>query len=69
MAVWQTDLNEGGNMPAKGESMIKTTLRLPERLWKETLHRSIDEGRSAQEIVAEALETYLKNQKRKGGRR
>ena len=58
-------------MPANSEPMVKTTLRLPERLWKQTLHRSIDESRAAQEIVAEALEAYLKAKKsgKKGGKR
>ena len=48
-------------MGKRNEPMAKTTLRLPERIWKKTLHRSIDEGRSAQEIVAEALEAYLRS--------
>jgi hypothetical protein len=58
-------------MAQQGEPTVKTTLRLPERVWKETLHRAIDESRTAQEIVAEALEAYLKAHKpeRKGGKR
>ena len=51
--------------------LIKTTLRLPESLWKQTLHRAIDESRSAQEIVAEALENYLRGREsgKKGAKR
>jgi hypothetical protein len=45
--------------------VVKTTIRIRRDLWNATLHRSIDENLSQQEIVERALEAYLK----KGGRR
>ncbi len=54
-------------MKAKAKpKMIKTTLRLPEELWKRVRMHSIEADRDAQDIVADALEQYLKQQK--GGR-
>jgi predicted DNA binding CopG/RHH family protein len=40
--------------------MTKTTLRIPKHLLDDCKHRAIDEGRNLQEIVADALESYLK---------
>jgi predicted DNA binding CopG/RHH family protein len=40
--------------------MTKTTLRVPKHLLDACKHRAIDEGRNLQEIVADALESYLK---------
>jgi hypothetical protein len=44
---------------------VKTSLRLPEDLWRATHIRALDERTDMQVIVARALETYL----RKGGAR
>jgi hypothetical protein len=46
------------------DPMVKTTIRVPQSLLKAVQHRSIDEGKSFQEIVILSLEQYLK----KGGR-
>lgn len=52
----------------KGVSALKrTSLGLPEKLWRAVKIRAIHEGRDAQEIVAEALEDYLRRAK-KGGK-
>ena len=55
---------------AKSEKeTVKTTIRLPRALWKDARVRALDEGRDFQEIVARALETYLKTgPKRREGR-
>jgi metal-responsive CopG/Arc/MetJ family transcriptional regulator len=38
-------------------------VRLPVGLWREVQHRAVDEDRSAQELVADALRDYLKRRK------
>jgi predicted DNA binding CopG/RHH family protein len=40
--------------------MTKVTIRLPVDLVKTFKHRAIDEGRTFQELVAEAMREYLK---------
>jgi hypothetical protein len=45
------------------EVMVKTSLKLPEALWKAARIRAIEMNLEAQELVAHALEQYL----RKGG--
>ena len=45
------------------EAMVKTSLRLPEALWKRTKIRAIEMNVEAQQIVRLALEEFLK----KGG--
>lgn len=47
------------------EVMVKTSLRLPEALWKAARIRAIEMNMEAQELVALALDQYLK----KGGAR
>ncbi len=46
------------NQPKK--KMTKTTMSLPEDLWKATKIRAIEEGVNAQDIVARVLEQYFK---------
>lgn len=43
---------------------VKTSLRLPDNLWKKTRIEAIRRGVDAQDIVAEALGQYFK----KGGK-
>ena len=50
--------------PALGDT-VKTSLKLPRRLWRAAHIRALDEGTQLQEVVAQALEAFLK----KGGRR
>jgi predicted DNA binding CopG/RHH family protein len=40
--------------------MTKTTLRIPKHLLDACKHRAIDEGRNLQDVVTDALESYLK---------
>jgi uncharacterized protein (DUF4415 family) len=42
------------------ERMTKVTIRLPVDLVKTFKHMAIDEGRTFQELVAEAMREYLK---------
>jgi hypothetical protein len=54
--------------------MIKTTLRLDDKLFREAQHRRIDEGITFQELVERAVREYLKkplvsDKDRKGARR
>lgn len=47
--------------------MKKTSLKLPQALWREARMHALDTGREFQELVATALAEYLKHQK--GGAR
>ncbi len=51
--------------------MVKTTLRLPEAVWKAARVRAIEERRPFQDVLAAALTLYLKTPVKagKGGRR
>ena len=52
-------------MPIKKPEMVKTTLRLPKHILNNSKHRAIHEERSLQDIVADALEAYLKTKIKK----
>jgi predicted GNAT superfamily acetyltransferase len=41
-------------------AMVRTSLALPEDLWKETQHRAIETRTSLRQIIIEALTAYLK---------
>jgi hypothetical protein len=47
--------------------VVKCTVKLPAELWRAARHRALDERRDFQNLVAEALELYLKRPL-KGGR-
>ena len=49
-----------GTKKTSSAEAVKTTIRVSRGLWNAVLHRSIDEGRSSQAIVEQALEEYLK---------
>ena len=42
------------------EETVKTSLRLPDDLWKAARIKAIERGVDAQDIVAEALRQYLR---------
>jgi hypothetical protein len=44
--------------------MVKTTMKLPETIWRATRIRAIEEGRDAQDLVADALTAYLSASKK-----
>lgn len=49
-----------GTKKTSNAETVKTTIRVSRGLWNAVLHRSIDEDRSSQAIVEQALEEYLK---------
>ena len=51
----------------KGIEIQKIGLALPKRLWQTGRMQALKEGRTFQEVIAEALEDYLR--KKKGGDR
>ncbi len=48
--------------------MVKTTVELPEELWRAAKIRAMDERTDFRSVVVRALEAYLKGRKREGGR-
>jgi post-segregation antitoxin (ccd killing protein) len=50
---------------------VKTSITLPRELWAAARHRAIDEGRDLQDVIASAVEVYLKTslKPREGGKR
>lgn len=46
-------------MNEKREKMVKTTVELPEPLWKKAKTRAIEEG-DLRTVIINALEVYLK---------
>ena len=53
----------------KGLEIQKTNLGLPRRLWEAAKVSAMKENRTMQELVAEALEEYLRNVRKGGDRR
>ena len=47
---------------------VKTTVELPEELWRAAKVKALDERTDFRSIVIAALEAYLKGKKREGGR-
>jgi hypothetical protein len=45
---------------AAAEETTKTSIRLPRELWREAHIRALDEGRDLQDIIASALQAYVK---------
>ena len=48
--------------------MFRTTIELPQELYKRLAHLSIDENRTLKEIMTEALKQYVDRKERKGGK-
>jgi hypothetical protein len=50
--------------------VVKTSVALPRALWKAAHVRALDESRDLQDVIASALETYLKVpfESREGGK-
>jgi hypothetical protein len=48
--------------------MVKTSLKLPKKLWREAHIRALDEHREFQEIVADALAAFLAPKSKGDGR-
>ena len=54
--------------PAQKPTMKKTTLRIPEDLWKKARIYGVTNGIDFQDMVAEGLRLYLNRKKGKGGK-
>jgi hypothetical protein len=50
----------------KGVSITRTTIQLPEDLWKAAKFLAVEERTNFQDVVAAALREYLKRKKRIG---
>jgi hypothetical protein len=55
----------GAHERKEKKPMMKTSLSLPEDLWRAAKIRALDERADLQEVVARALEGYLKTKPRK----
>ena len=51
---------------ADADTIVRTTVRLPQSLLNSAKHRGIDDGQTLQDVIIRALEQYLG--KPKGGR-
>ncbi len=52
----------------KGVKTLKTSVEIPEDVWRAAKIRAMDEKRNFQDIVAEALREFLKKGKKGGGK-
>ena len=50
------------------ERMVKTSLYLPENLWKAAKHQALEEGRDLRDLIIRGLELVVKSRKKKGGK-
>ncbi len=48
--------------------MVKTTVELPEDLWRAAKVRAMDDRADLRSVIIAALEAYLKGKKRESGR-
>jgi len=59
---------QGGWVETDHGVVVKTTIRVPKRLWREARIRAFDEGIDAQDLVARALQYYLDEEIEVAGR-
>ena len=52
----------------KGVRTMKTSIEIPEDVWRAAKIRAMDEKKNFQDIVAEALREFLKRSKKGGGK-
>ena len=52
----------------EGVKTVKTSVEIPEDVWRAAKIRAMDEKKNFQDIVAEALKEFLKRSKRGGGK-
>jgi hypothetical protein len=59
------------NRAKESGETVKTSITLPRAIWTAARHRAIDEGRDLQDVIATAVEAYLKTalKPREGGKR
>jgi len=56
-------------MKRKKERTVKTTVDLPEAVWRAAKIRAMDERKDLRSVIIAALEAYLKAKPRKGAGR
>lgn len=49
--------------------MFRTSIELPQDLYKRLAHLSIDENRTLKEIMTEAIEQYVSRKQKGGGKK
>jgi hypothetical protein len=47
---------------------VKTTIRMPRRVWLAARTRALEEGQDFQDLVTSAIESYLKTPSKEGKR-
>jgi hypothetical protein len=52
----------------EGVVTVRTSIEVPEDIWRAAKIRAMDEKRNFQDVVAEALREYLKKSKKGGGK-
>ncbi len=50
-------------------AMFRTSIELPQDLYKRLAHLSIDDNRTLKEIMTEAIEQYVSRKEKGGGKR
>lgn len=51
-----------------GEPVVKTSLYLPEDLWKTAKHQALEEGVDLRDLIIRGLELMVKGRKKKAGK-
>lgn len=57
-----------GQRRPERERLVKTTVDLPEHLWRAAKIRAMDQRADLRSVVIAALESYLKTTKKEGSR-
>jgi hypothetical protein len=59
------------NRVKQAGDVVKTSITLPRELWRAAHVRALDESRDLQDVIAAALEAYIKTplKSREGGKR
>jgi len=52
-------------MKSKDKELVKTTLRIPKKIFQQAKIWAVKEERNLQDVVTEALESYLKKKEGK----
>jgi hypothetical protein len=53
----------------QAEEAVKTSIRMPRRVWLAARTRALEEGLDFQDLVASAIDSYLKTPSKKEGER
>lgn len=52
----------------EGTRMVKTSLYLPEDLWKAAKHQAVEEGVDLRDLIIRGLQLVVKGRGKKGGK-